>query len=695
MLKINAADKYYLSNTATKPQTDTNNNEKIFFAGKPQKIDNSNNGKFDMSEAGKNFFKGIFSPITAIIEHPIATVGMVAGTIAACSILPILGPALAVGFGAYSLYQVGKGFLDVAKNYTKGDYDAAEKSFNTVGEGTIGTVLSALGIKQGAKVAKEAKLMNELNTTTLTSSQRTAVADSVKNAGFLSNLKENLSLFTTKNGLNAVKRQFKPDMLKARFEEIKNLFDKSKWSKEKEVKIKNKKISSKEQIENFKKSPEGLRRAALSDEQITAEVKALYDEAFDKLGIPKEQRPKLEIIKKEAAHGGSYTKGGHKLSFNPETYKSGLMEMENVIMHEATHCKEALMRAGIPQDRADAIVTKELIARIKNGESEQIIKGANFVGADMAEPPKMSAAMREDFIKFAKENLFNKDKKLSEALSIYDKQINYKNSNGLNKYFKPEELAKAQNDAAPIITKIKSMITKHPDFIKQYGSEEEALNVLMEYSLSHNFRYNYFTNTKINKTIFGGDWAEYVKVEPLSGDALAHAEQSLINEIATVEGNGRVSGIKLFGYSEEEFNQYQFSPEEVLAQKNGNNYLIEKMTSKMNEMKKAGTLTPEQETYMTTIINKAKVVIEYKTKGMEFYKKYTQMINNPNDKKLAAEVKTMKTELDVLKSKITPEEMQVITQTLKVFSIPEHTAINIPTAAIYQLLNSFNSQKAA
>ena len=115
----------------------------------------------------------------------------------------------------------------------------------------------------------------------------------------------------------------------------------------------------------------------------------------------------------------------------------------------------------------------------------------------------------------------------------------------------------------------------------------------------------------------------------------------------------------------------------------------------MNEMKKAGTLTPEQETYMTTIINKAKIVIEYKTKGMEFYKKYTQMINNPNDKKLAAEVKTMKTELDVLKSKITPEEMQVITQTLKVFSIPEHTAIDIPTAAIYQLLNSFNSQKAA
>jgi hypothetical protein len=695
MLKVNGVDKYYLLNTAAKPQTFTSNNDSIFNVTEPKKVDKSCNGKFNISEAGKNFLKGIFSPVTAVIEHPLATVGMVAGTVAACSVLPILGPALAVGFGAYSLYQAGKGCLNVVKNCANGDYDAAEKSFGMVGEGTIGTVLSALGVKQGARVAKEAKLMNELNTTTLTSAQKTSVAKSVNEAGFISNLKENLSLFTTKSGLNAVVRQFKPDMLKARYAEIKNMLDLSKWTKEKEVKGRSRKISTKEQIENFKKSPEGLRRAALSDEQITAEVKALYDEAFEKLGVPKEQRPKLEIVKKDASHGGSYSKSGHRLSFNPETYRSGLMEIEDVIMHEATHCREALMRAGIPQDRVDTIVTDELINRIRNGESEKIIKGASFIGADMADPPKMSVSMRDDFIKFAKENLFNNDKKLSEALNIYDTQANYKNSKYLGEHFDPKKYAQAQKDAASVIEKLKAMITKHPDFVKQCGTEEEALNVLMEYSLSHNFRYNYFTNTKINKSIFSGNLAEYVEVKPLSGDALAHAEQSLVDEIATIEGNGRVSGIKLFGYSEEEFNQYQFSPEEVLAQKNGNSYLIEKITIKMNEMKKAGTLTPEQETYMTKIIEKAKVVIEYKTKGFEFYKKYTQMINNPNDKKLASEVKTLKAEIDALKTKITPEEMEAVTKTIKVLTVPEHTAIDVPAVAIYQLLNSLEAQKAA
>lgn len=41
-------------------------------------INKSNNGKFDVSEAGKNLVKGITSPITAMIKHPIATIGVIA-----------------------------------------------------------------------------------------------------------------------------------------------------------------------------------------------------------------------------------------------------------------------------------------------------------------------------------------------------------------------------------------------------------------------------------------------------------------------------------------------------------------------------------------------------------------------------------------------------------------------------------------
>lgn len=655
------------------------------------KNDKSNNGKFDLSEAGKNFFKGILSPITAAIEHPIATLGLVAGTVAASSIAPVLGPALAIGFGAYSLFQAGKGCYDAVKNYSNGNYDAAEKSFTTVGEGTIGTILSALGVKQGAKVAKEAKLMSELNTTSLSSAQKAEIAANVKGAGFYNNLKESLSLFTSKSGLNATFNQFKPKMLKTRFQEFKNFFDKSKWSKE-ETGHNPKVKSLEERIKEFVESPEGKRRAALSDKQIETEVKALYEDVFDRLGIPKEQRPKLVIESDNASIGGSYSKGGHKIKFNPKAYKSGVMEIEDVMMHEGTHCKEALLRAGIPQDRVDAIVVDELVGRIRNGEAEEIIKGGSFLGADMAKPPKMETAMKEDFIQFAKDNLYTKDNALTSALENYDTQVVFKKSRYFGNSFELEKFEKAEKTLTPILNKLKSIIRKNPDFAKQYGSEQEALEALVEYSRAHNFRYRYFTNTKINKSILAGDHADYINVEPLSGDALVRAEQSLVDDIATIEGNGRASGFKIFGPSEQEFNQYQFSPEEVLAQKNGNNYLIEKMTAKINQLKNAGTLTPEQEAYMNQVIKKAKIVIEYKTKGLEYYKKYTQMINNPNDAELVKTVEAMGKELEILKGKMSQAEWSETVEVIKKFAIPDHSSVLIPGAAIYQLLNSKKSE---
>lgn len=695
MLSINPVNHHQVNTYAPKASIPINFGSKdalgdSFTQVEEKTVDKSTNGKFDFSEAGKHFLKGLISPITAVIKHPIATIGLVAGTIAACSLVPVLGPALAVGFGAYSLFQLGKGCFDVAKNCFDGNYDAAENSFNTVGEGTIGTILSALGIRQSAKVAQESKLMSKLNATTLNTAQRGEIATNVNKAGFISNLKDSLSLFTTKDGLKSVGFQFKKDVLKTRFNEFKALFDKSKWIKEKEIEIERKGKSFEEKVKEFKQSAEGQRRAALSDEQIKAEVEALYNDAFDRLGIPQEQRPTLEIVKNDANKCGSYTKGGHRIEFNPESYKSGVTEIENVIMHEATHCREALLRAGIPQERVDAIVIDELIGRIRYGEAEEIIKGAGFLGADMTKPPKMSKAMSEDFIQFAKDNLYHKDSALGEIIQNLDHQYSIRELTT----FRIENLQNAEKAAQSIIDKLKTLIKKHPNFVEQYGTEQKALEALVGYSRSHNFRYNYFTNTKINRNMFAGTYADYIEAKPLTGDALARAEKSLVDEIATVEGNGRASG-KFFGCNEAEFNQYQFSPEEVLAQKNGNTYLIEKMTAKINEMRASGTLTPEQEAYLTKVIEKAKIVIEYKTKGLEYYKKYTQMINNPNDSELAATVKAMENELNALKAKISPDEWQKVTKIIKMISIPEHTSILIPKVAIYKILNSLNSEKTA
>lgn len=655
------------------------------------KEDKSKNGKFDVSEAVKNLGKGILSPFTAMIKHPVATVGLIAGTVALTTLIPVLTPVLAVGFGAVGLYQVGKGSYDAVNNYRKGNYDEAEKSFDKIGQGIVGTVMSAVGIKQGAKVANEAKLMNKLNVKSLTPQQRTEIATNVDKSGYFSALKDNLSLLFTKNGLKSIGKQFTPSSIKARFTDFVEGF---KGNRRYGVEGEEVKVKKKLTPEEFKKTPEGIRRASLSGEEIQTEVNNLYNEAFDKLGVPKEQRPKLNISKASEKQGGSYSKSKHELEFNPESYKAGTFEVEDVMMHEATHCKEALLRAGIPQERANQIVKEQLISRVMNGESEQVVVKGTIIGADMMTPPKMSAKMKNEFIEFAKNDLYTGE--MNSDLAVYSNVLENKVCPRHTSPVNPAELVEKQQKVQPLVDKISKLIADNPDFVSQYGSEEKAVLELTRYSVSHNVRYSNFTDVKINK---GSSWApDYIKVPELSGEKLAQAEQSLIDNITTIEGNGRISGFNGIFTSNKDFNQYQFSPEEVLAQKNGNNFVIEKFADKIQKMKEAGTINPEEEARLTTAIEKAKLVIEYKTKGLEYYKYYTEMINNPNNKELTETVKNLERELNVLDKQIkniNHREIEVVTRCMKYYKDVATTAI--PTSAITGMLNALaeNDKKVA
>ena len=205
------------------PQTKKTNNVSfcsISGSGKTdnfeKRTDKSNNGKFDLSEAGKNFLKGIISPVTALVKHPLMTIGIIGGTILTCSLVPVLAPVTAIGFGALSLYQLGKGCYNATKLYKNGQYDAAEKAFDEIGQGTAGVALTAVGVKQSARVAKEAKMMNELNVNSLTKAQKESVALEVKEGSFVNALKEIGSLFTTKSGLKATLKQFRPSNISQR-----------------------------------------------------------------------------------------------------------------------------------------------------------------------------------------------------------------------------------------------------------------------------------------------------------------------------------------------------------------------------------------------------------------------------------------------------------------------------------------------
>ena len=68
------------------------------------------------------------------------------------------------------------------------------------------------------------------------------------------------------------------------------------------------------------------------------------------------------------------------------------------------------------------------------------------------------------------------------------------------------------------------------------------------------------------------------------------------------------------------------------------------------------------------------------------------MINNPNDKNLAKVVHTLAKELDVLQSKITPEEYETITKVITKMK-PDVATTMIPNSVIYLLVSNLNKDE--
>ena len=183
-------------------------------------INTSNDGNFSKKEAGKNFLKGILSPLKAVIEHPIISIGTVAVTGIACSLVPVLSPVMSVGFGALSIFQLGKGIVDSAIEYKKGNYDNSEKAFEKIGKGAIGTLGSLSSIKRSARISTEAYAMKMQEKTKLSFRECSQIKDSVDKKNLFESLEIIFTLFKTKNGRNAFINQFKPFMIKERAKDL-------------------------------------------------------------------------------------------------------------------------------------------------------------------------------------------------------------------------------------------------------------------------------------------------------------------------------------------------------------------------------------------------------------------------------------------------------------------------------------------
>ena len=410
----------------------------------------------------------------------------------------------------------------------------------------------------------------------------------------------------------------------------------------------------------FQKTPEGIRRKNMTDKEIENEVKNIFNEVMKELEIPRKQQPYLIVTNEKSRLGGEYTKSTNAIIFNSFNYRNGLMDIETTIMHEATHCNEALLRAGIPQYRIDEIVENELISKIKNGDNVTVAVSE----IKTIQPPNFPNEMKADFVQFAKENLYNKSLKFNIVLASYESEVNkileknpdetefYNKFGWIDKKFL--KLLDKNNKILNIETELKNMINKYPEFQKQYKSEGEAFHHLLQYSLSHNERYQECTDTKAGAgIIFRGVG---INVEKLSGDKLKLAEQSLINSIKLLDDtiNMNTKGDK------KSYIFYRYTPEEVLADTNGYEFFIKKLNQKYEKMKENDTLTKQDETYLTLKIKQSKLEIERLKLGEKIRKMLIELINNPDNNELEKEIESFAPKGLTLKNEIKKIEEELM-----------------------------------
>lgn len=560
-------------------------------------FDKTNNGQFDADVAANNFCKGLLSPITAIIKHPIATIGVVGATALACSVAPILAPATAIVFGAMGIYEFGKSSYNIVKHSASGEYDKAEKDFEGLGQGTINTVLTVLGMRQSARVTKEAQLLSETKATKLSVEQISKIKDEVKSLTLFKSFKESLKLYTTKEGRQAFMYQFKKPVIKERLQDLKNIIIKKKEQTKESFDIK----------EEFAKTPEGIKRAKMTTEEISQEVSKLAKESFDQYGIPEELRPKIEIVKKDAKTGGGYYAQKHTIEINETAYREGAFDLPNTIKHEATHAKEALIRETLTFTKKEQLTKEYLLNKIQTGDNNTVAYASTIVGNATIKPPKMSTGMKTDFAKLAQENIY----KIG--------------SNGLDK----KQLTKL----------VEPLIDKYPEFISQYQSKEEALDMLTKYAQSHQLRYKIGTTTAINlpadKVAKLGYIDESTAINSFKG-ILECLDGNMSYQ--TVSGNMGLGG---------DFTQYEFGAEEVLAQLSGNKFEISHLEQELATLRKRPNFDAKQEAYLLSQIESAQKTIKYKSMGQKYYKLFMDYKHNPSPE-LAKEINTLAVELNKL-----------------------------------------------
>jgi|GEM_PF-6004751 len=141
---------------------------------------------FSVFRAGKEFVKGLFRPIGAMLKHPIMAIGSIVGLGILASVAPITIPIMTViGFGM-GINQALMGIIKASVNYHLGDYKDAEKAFGDIGEGSLTVAGASAAMKTAGAIAAEAK--------TATAALKGATTDEAKIAAVEKGLDEGIKV---------------------------------------------------------------------------------------------------------------------------------------------------------------------------------------------------------------------------------------------------------------------------------------------------------------------------------------------------------------------------------------------------------------------------------------------------------------------------------------------------------------------
>ncbi len=355
---------------------------------------------------------------------------------------------------------------------------------------------------------------------------------------------------------------------------------------------------------SFLETTEGKRLSSMKNEELEQEIIKRGNSVFEELNIPENVQPQIRLNNKEGVLGYFESRNNTINISSDAIYK-----LDHVIMHEASHAREALLRGCLTTEQRNNIVKNELMQRIiKGNDSINVpLDNISLIGRSMRSPI-IPLEMRKDFAEFINKYMLRENSETKyKILRYFEKNEHLKLAQCEEDKIKiPQFLSELQSKSE--LSELKSLIHKNPKFVEQYASEKEALEELYRYSYSFSNRFEY-------PTVVTNNNGKILKLyEHPTPQQMHEAEQSLKNWVRTIDGEtNNIFGRKL------NLNEYMFSPEELLCEQKGSRYAIGKLKKQLEELKNTGKLSEQEEQYINSKIKDEEEYIKRLTKNSEKY----------------------------------------------------------------------------